>query len=311
MRHVAYPKIPTARQLGSGLSAGGPWIATEKIHGAQLVIASDGTTTRVGKRKAWLAGDEPFFGWQLLRPAFEQAARAALADGAATVRVYGELYGGHYPHPDVPPVPGASAVQTGVWYAPDVRFAVFDVLDHADPGDDGVYRAYAAAARVAAEAGLDVVPLLARGTRASLDTVPVRFPTTVPAGLPAIDGNLAEGVVLRPDAALPPRDRTVVKAKIDEFDEQRFGESLPWDPYTRIPAADLARIAAGLVNGPRVASARSKVGPGELLDEIVLDVLVDLSEAYPAAVAALDADGQAAIEDAVRGTAIVAVCRST
>ncbi|MET7418690.1 RNA ligase family protein [Dactylosporangium sp. NPDC005555] len=315
MRHLAYPKIPTARQLSrpsaGSRAVGGPWIATEKIHGAQLVVAADGAVTRVGKRKAWLGGDEPFFGWQLLRPAFEQAARLALADGAATVRLYGELHGGHYPHPGVPPVPGASAVQTGVWYSPGVRFALFDVLDHQRPDDPGVYRTYAAVAKVAEAAGLDVVPLLARGTRASLDAVPVRFRTLVPSGLPPIDGNLAEGVVLRPDAALAPQERTVVKAKIEEFDEQRFDESLPWDPYTRIPVDDLARIAAGLVNPPRVAGARSKVGAGPLLDEIVLDVMVDLSEAHPAAVAALDDGQQAAIEDVVRRAAIVAVCRST
>jgi Rnl2 family RNA ligase len=315
MRHLAYPKIPTAKQL-SRPGTGGTWIATEKIHGAQVVVACDGGTVRVGKRKAWLDGDEPFFGWQLLRAGFERAARIALDDGAAAVRIYGELYGGHYPHPGVPPVPGASAVQTGVWYAPGVRFALFDVLDHADPDDLGVYRTHAAVARVAGAAGLDVVPVLDRGTRASLDGLPVRFPTRIPQqlGLPPLPDNLAEGLVLRPDAALSPQDRTIVKAKIDEFDEQRFGASLPWDPYTRIPGTDLARIAAGLVNPPRVAGARSKVGQtagASLVDEIVLDVMVDLSEAYPAAVAALDTAGQAAIEDTVREAAIVAVCRST
>jgi Rnl2 family RNA ligase len=309
MRHLAYPKIPTAKQLGSGRSGGGTWVATEKVHGAQLVIASDGGATRVGKRRAWLSGDEPFFGWQLLRGAFEQAVRVALADGAAAVRLYGELHGGHYPHPDVAPAPGAAAVQTGVWYAPDVRFALFDVLDHERPDDAGVYRTYARVAEVAAGAGLDVVPLLGRGTRTVVDVVPVRFQTRVPEthGLPPLDGNLAEGVVLRPDAALPPQDRTVVKVKIDEFDERRFGESRAWDPYTRIPADDLRRIAAGLVNAPRIAGARSKVGAvpvAELLDEVVLDVMVDLSEAYPAAVAALDAGGQAAVEEAVRQAAV-------
>ena len=307
MRHLAYPKIPTAKQLGSGRAGGGTWVATEKVHGAQLVVASDGRRTRIGKRKAWLADDEPFFGWQLLRAGFEQAARAALADGAAAVRIYGELHGGHYPHPDVPPVPGASAVQTGVWYCPDVRFALFDVLDHADPDDPGTYRTYAAVARVAEAAGLDVVPRLGHGTRASLDAVPVRCQTRVPRrrGLPPLDGNLAEGLVLRPDAALAPQDRTVVKVKIEEFDEQRFGESLPWDPYTGLTAEELARIAAAMVNPPRIAGARSKVGtdPAALSDEVVLDVLVDLSEAYPAATAALGPAGQAAIEDAVRRAA--------
>ena len=42
-----------------------------------------------------------------------------------------------------------------------------------------------------------------------------------------------------------------------------------------------------MVGPPRLASARSKVGPGDLRDEVALDVMVDLTEAYPAAVAAL------------------------
>ena len=71
MQHRPFPKIPTTLAPSSG--AGGSWIATEKIHGAQLLLASDGDTVRFGKRKAWLAPDEPFFGWQLLRNELELA----------------------------------------------------------------------------------------------------------------------------------------------------------------------------------------------------------------------------------------------
>ncbi|GAA2338672.1 RNA ligase family protein [Dactylosporangium salmoneum] len=290
MDHLPYPKIPAVL---AGAHAAGPWIATEKVHGAQLVIAHDGAALRVGKRKAWLRDDEPFFGWQLLRPALERTARAALRLGGPVVRLYGELYGGHYPHPDVPAVPGASAVQTGVWYAPDIRFALFDVL----LGDPGVLCPYAEIAGLAAAGGVDVVPLLARGPRREVDAVPVRFATRVPAlhGLPELDGNLAEGVVLRPDARLPLAGRPIVKHKIAEFDETRFGESRPWSPH--VAAADVPALAAALVNPPRVASARSKAGPDDpaaLEDEIVLDVLVDLLDAFPGL------RSRAGLEDLVR-----------
>ncbi|MGC5010179.1 RNA ligase family protein [Streptosporangium sp. DT93] len=310
MRHLAYPKIPAVEQPGR-TAAGGPWVATEKIHGAQMVIACDGRTVSVGKRKAWLRDDEPFFGWQLLRGGFERAARAALAGGGAAVRVYGELYGGHYPHPGVPPVPGAIPVQTGIWYSPEIRFALFDVLRHedaGDPDDPGVFLTYADVASVAGEAGLDVVPLLARGTRSDLDALPVRFPSRVPRalGLPALADNVAEGIVLRPDAPSAPGRRPIVKLKIEEFDERRFGRSRPWDPYAALDLGELIRIARAMVNEPRLASARSKVGPqvsGELLDEVVLDVMVDLSMAFPAAVAALGDEEEAGLQAAVREAA--------
>ena len=60
----------------------GPWLATEKVHGAQLVLEA-GRAVRFGKRKAWLADAEPFFGWQLLRASLTEAAlmiRAAVGE---------------------------------------------------------------------------------------------------------------------------------------------------------------------------------------------------------------------------------------
>ena len=43
------------------------------------------------------------------------------------VLLFGELCGGRYPHPDVPPDPRVEAVQTGVWYSPTVEFYAFDI----------------------------------------------------------------------------------------------------------------------------------------------------------------------------------------
>ncbi|WP_186762741.1 RNA ligase family protein [Lentzea tibetensis] len=305
VQHISYPKIPTAEQFG-GTAVGGPWVATEKVHGAQLVVACDGRDVSVGKRKAWLRGDEPFFGWQLLRRNLEQAAKIALShSGGASVRVFGELYGGRYPHPDVPPASGAAAVQTGIWYSPDVRFALFDVLSHDDADDPGVFQPYAHVAAIADAAGLDVVPLLGRGTRSALDALPQRFPSRVPhvLGLPELPDNLAEGIVLRPDTPCSPEQRPIIKMKIDEFDEQRFDQSRPWDPQVRLPLADLCHIGRAMVNPARLASARSKVGPAdldELLDEVILDVMVDLSEAFPAAVAVLTDEEEAELHDVIR-----------
>ncbi|MEQ1502132.1 MAG: RNA ligase family protein [Myxococcota bacterium] len=303
LEHRPYPKI---HPRFDGPSASGPWCATEKLHGANLVVGVSADQVRIGKRKAWLDDDEPFFGWQLLRATLEAQARA-LHDAVGRpriLRLYGELYGGAYPHPAVAAVPGASLVQTGISYAPDVRFAAFDAL--IEDGDDEVFLSFTELSSVAAAVGVELVPLIARGTRSELERLPVRFTTRVPAslGLPPLEdptGNLAEGLVLRVDARLPPSRRTTVKRKIPEFDEARFEEALPWDPDAALSADDLRVVALRLVNGPRIASARSKVGtdPERVRDEVVLDVLIDVEAAFPRAVGLLSEDEEARLREAL------------
>jgi Rnl2 family RNA ligase len=300
MDHRAYPKIPT-RHDGSKASPGGTWVATEKVHGAQLVVASDGKLVRVGKRKAWLEPAEPFFGWQLLRGDLESAALAVQArwGGEGIVRLFGEIFGGHYPHPDVAPMPGVSAVQTGIWYCPDIRFALFDVLIEKAPDEEGIFLSHEEVEKVARVCGLFTVPVLGRGASSALEQLPVRYATRVPAllGLPSIDGNDAEGLVLKPDARAKPSERFVVKHKIPEFDEAKFDESAPWDSAVALDLDAFETIAARLVNAARVASASSKVGlvPEAVRDEVVLDVLVDLETAFPVAFRRLPPEDEEAL----------------
>src|SRR5689334_22667783 len=135
MRFRTYPKIGSA----AASTAGAAWVATEKVHGANFVIGVEadggGGIVRFGKRKDWLEPDAAFFGWQLIAPELADRVRAlATAVGAAQVVCYGELYGGGYPHPDVAAIAGIAPVQTGIWYAPDVRWIAFDVL--VATGDD-------------------------------------------------------------------------------------------------------------------------------------------------------------------------------
>jgi Rnl2 family RNA ligase len=296
MRFRMFPKIPTHR-AAPPRAVGGPWVALEKLHGAQLVVGSDGDAVHVGKRKAWLAPDEPFFGWQLLAAELTAAARAiARGTGAAQTVLYGELIGGGYPHPDVPPVPGLSPVQTGIWYTPALAWVAFDALVAAgDDDDDGELLSYRELEELAVDAGVRTAPRLLRGTRAELERVEVRFPTRVPAwlGLPPLDGNLAEGVVLRPDSRCAPADRPVIKRKLPEFDDERFQEAESWDPG-RLTEGELLAWAERLVQPARLASARSKVGtePAAIVDEVALDVAIDLGLAFRDAWAQLPADAQ-------------------
>jgi Rnl2 family RNA ligase len=289
MDHRAFPKIPTTLDDAGG---GSRWVATEKIHGAQLVVATDGDVVRLGKRKAWLAPDEPFFGWQLLRHELEAKARAVYAalGRGGELHLYGELFGGGYPHPEVAALPGLSAVQTGIWYAPGVAWAMFDALV-VGQGSAPVFLAHAELEALAERAELLVPPRLGRGTRAELTRLPVRYGSRVPAllGLPELPGNVAEGFVLKPDAELSATARPVVKHKIPEFDDGRFDESHAFDPDVHLPVPELLRLAAAMVGPVRIASARSKVGEAaaQVVEEVILDVWIDLESMLPRRMASL------------------------
>jgi Rnl2 family RNA ligase len=300
VEHRPYPKI-ARRSDGSSAAPAGTWVATEKLHGAQLVVATDGRCERFGKRKAWLAHDDAFFGWQLLRGDLASSVRA-IRDALSrprVVRVYGEIFGGGYPHPDVPAVAGVAPVQTGIWYAPDVRFALFDIIVERDGAAEPEFLDHADVETLGASHGLLVAPLLGRGTRAQLESLPVRFAPRVPSmlGLPPIAGNIAEGFVLKPDARASVADRYVTKWKIPEFDDARFDESAPWNPDAALHLDALSAFATRMVNPARIASARSKVGTAAaaVCEEIALDVLVDLEAAFPGALRALPEGDEASL----------------
>jgi hypothetical protein len=123
----------------------------------------------------------------------------------ALVYVYGELFGGGYPHPDVPPVPGVSPVQTGCWYAPGIELCAFDVAVLFDGARERVYLDQAEAARMCEGAGLMFAQPLFHGIYEDAFAVPLGFETTLPAllGLPSLGPtNKAEGVVLKPAHAI-------------------------------------------------------------------------------------------------------------
>jgi Rnl2 family RNA ligase len=276
------------------------WVATEKIHGAQMVVGASADDVRIGKRKAWLEADEPFFGWQMLRPSLHSLARSAhrALGGTGEIWLYGELFGGHYPHPAVTPVAGLVPVQTGIWYAPDLQFAVFDIVQAVDAAEPS-FLDHDRVQEIASVAGFRTAPVLARGRFADLDCLPVRFSTRVPEllGLPAISANDAEGYVLKPAAGAPISARAAAKRKLAEFDEKKFDESQALDENAHLSRDDLFALASHFINTARIASARSKVGTdlSRVAEEAALDAMIDLRDMFPRRVEAMSPDQERAL----------------
>ena len=303
MAHLdPYPKITQKMEPDSDGEPRG-WVATEKLHGAHFAVVCDSTGVHPAKRRQVLTGDllDGFFGvsriWPRLAVAADRFAtmvRQANAKAATgeepVVTIYGELIGGRYPHPDVATVAGIDPVQTGVWYAPDLHWLVFDARltggDRCDWIADDLLR------QIAAAVGIVCVPGLGHGRLNVLRELPDRFPSGVPRllRLPELDDNLAEGYVLKPagdwnDAA---GDRPVIKVKQPAFAEDaRYLGSQPYRPpmdgAAGVPAWLLLEAATRLTPA-RASAAVSKIGPGsdpktvagEIVDDVVEEIAADI-----------------------------------
>ncbi len=284
-----YPKIP--QRFDDGPVPGGSWVAEEKVHGAHLALVSDGRTARAAGRRGLLDEDrlEAFFGATRLWPVLATAAAAAARAAGPDVILYGELAGGGYPHPQVPPVEGIGPVQTGVWYSPDLVWMAFDGAVATSSGPRWMNRAELA--ELMAGVGLECVPLLSQGHRQKLRGLTVDFPTLVPSalGLPELPGNRAEGYVLKPAGSWDTSERgprPVLKVKHPDFAEDaRYTSARPFVPppggVTGVPPWLLA-AAVERLTPPRADAARSKLGPtadtAELAAEVVADLLADLDD---------------------------------
>lgn len=320
------------------------WVVTEKIHGANFCFVIDERGVRCAKRKAMLERGKSFFGHERvlrrLEPALTalwESARRGCAGGATVsargevsrLMVYGELFGGGYPHEAVAPVVGVQPVQTGVWYSPEVEFCAFDVavLERGDQPQR--YLGFEAAQGLLRGAGVFCVEPLLVGSWQEAQAFPVGFDSTVPAllGLPPLPrgSNQAEGVVMRPVEPVTVETkrglaRPALKKKIPSFaEDKRYHQAQAWEEESggswRDGALDEATAAAmwcwelkARVNEMRVHSAISKQGrpsSGDLgalegLKQMIFeDVFDEVDEAHPGLRASLPAQARSESEAAL------------
>ncbi|MFD8782414.1 RNA ligase family protein [Kitasatospora sp. NPDC059599] len=319
-----YPKIPARGRPGGPGSR--EWTAAEKVHGAHFAVVCEGDSVRPAKRRELLddEGLDGFFGVSRIWPGLAVAAARFAAEvrgawgPAAVVTVYGELAGGHYPHPDVPATAGTGPegtgpVQTGVCYDPGLRWLPFDATVLTP---EGRWWIADRALRTAADAaGLTCVPLLGHGTLNSLQDLPVLFPTRVPAlfGLPELADNHAEGYVLKPagqwqdTGAAGAAARPLVKVKQPAFaEDERYGGARPYLPPPEgaagVPAWLLVQASA-LLTPARAAAAVSKLGPRAGGDAVAAEITHDVTDELAEALGGLDTPALTALRLALEPAA--------
>lgn len=180
------------------------WVVTEKVHGANFSFVLADGEVRYAKRKELLEWSDDFFGYQTMVRKIEahvlrlfNALQQRYTFQKATL--YGELFGGAYPHPEVTPISNVQAIQTGVYYAPSIEFCAFDIA--LENGSDRYYLDYEDALTYFETAGILHAKALHVGTLEEAMNFPTEFSSPVPAhlGLPALPGrNVVEGIVIKP-----------------------------------------------------------------------------------------------------------------
>lgn len=278
------------------------WVVTEKVHGANFSFIYENGNLKFAKRKEYLNWTDDFFGFQLVVSKLEDNILRLFEHLSSEIAgekyiVYGELFGGKYPHPEVDQVPGLHAIQTGVYYTPSIEFCAFDIAIETNGPDSKYYLDYETSVACFNQFGIFHAQPLFIGKFNEAMNFNIRMNSAVPKefNLPELQDNLIEGVVIKPfnqtDNSL--FSRPVIKLKNPEFDEEdKFHEAEKWSfiPDVSSKTEDLSFITDELRNYVtlnRLKSAVSKIGEldmnnplriSEIKAEFLEDVITDFNE---------------------------------
>ena len=283
------------------------YVVQEKVHGANTSFLCVGNEVKFAKRTSVLAEGENFYEYAELLEAYKDRVLSLFSKVKAKfpeithISVFGEMFGGRYPHDDVKVSHKLSLIQKGVCYTPEHEFYGFDIYLFEDENSrflpvDEVNELFEAE-------GFFYAKTLFRGTLAECLKYPNAFESNIAKwlGLPAIEDNICEGVVIRPVVPMYLRNgsRVLIKNKNERFSEKKsaktrnklFAEPVPYSEAlkTLIPEADV------YVTENRLTNVVSHIGEvhfpkdfGKVMGLFSKDVLDDFLKEHGSAYTALD-----------------------
>jgi len=214
-------------------------------------------------------------------------------DGKFILTVYGELCGGMYRHPDVEKVKGAQKIQGRVDYHPDNMWVPFDIIFRNEEIGKSYLCSTEDVEKLCNQVGLPSQILKFAGTLDEClkyqndfidDTGHILW------NLPIVEGNITEGVVIKPIHPLwfNNGERVIFKNKNDKFKERTCKS--PKEPKEIIPMNDLEKkyyeFAREYITENRLMSVFSKVGEvnekafGMILGMFLKDLWKDFDKEY-------------------------------
>ena len=280
--------------------AGTRFVVQEKVHGSNCSFLCDGEDIQFAKRTAIVDEAEGFYQWQELADRYRERifkVHKMLKDripDLTSIIVYGEMFGGAYPHKEVKRIGAMSAIQKGVYYCPGHDFYGFDIYVYT-PGED-FYLDVDTTNQVFQKADIFYAKTLFEGTLDECLAYPNAFPSNIYKhfGLPEIEDNICEGIVIRPKQPLyiPNGSRIIIKSKNARFAEKKGIKHAPKVPKA-VPdeVAELFTLAEAFFTAPRLDNVKSHIGEvsfprdlgrisGLLAKDVLEDFLKEHGEAY-------------------------------
>ena len=283
------------------------WVVQEKVHGANTSFLCDGEEVRFAKRTSVLSGDENFYDFLSLLEAYKPKVLSLFKrirethPAVTAISVFGEMFGGRYAHEGVPAVKGMTLIQKGVNYTPVHEFYGFDI--YLFDGETGCYLSVDEVNSLFKAEGFFYARTLKRGSLAECLKYPNAFQSKISQwlGLPDIDDNICEGVVIRPVTPQYLRNgsRVLIKSKNARFAEKEsvktrnklFTEPVPYSDSLKAMLPELEAY----VTENRLNNVISHIGEvtlpkdfGKIMGMFSKDILEDFMKEHGGAYTALD-----------------------
>jgi Rnl2 family RNA ligase len=269
------------------------YVVQEKAHGANMsFLSTDGIHFTPAKRTDVLSPDEKFYNYQLVYDKYLERLHSLWNDlntdfpEMEQLNVFGELIGGDYAHPDVPKDREAIKVQKGIYYCPSNEFYAFDILV-----DNKIYLTSDKIEYYFMKHKFIYAKTLFRGSLDECLNYPNDFQSGIyqQFGLPKIESNVAEGVVIRPvePCFLSGGGRVMLKNKNEKWAEKAKAKKRPQKEITF--SDDIRQLQDAIqdyVTENRLNNVISKIGEisikdmGNVLGLFAADIIEDFMKEY-------------------------------
>jgi Rnl2 family RNA ligase len=287
------------------------FVVQEKVHGSNICFVTDGHSVNFGKRSGFVEAGEKFYNYEDLLERYTPKVISLFSiinnniPNLKTVTVFGEMFGGRYPHPDVKHDNKTALIQKGVFYCPMHEFYAFDLYVTTD--DIGCYLNVDEANRFYEQGGFFYAKTLFRGTLNECLKYPNDALSVISEwfGLPPIEGNICEGVVIRPvkPTYLNNGCRVLLKNKNERFAEKKAVKKrtpkLFVKPSYSTVLNELLPVVEQYITENRLNNVISKIGEvsfpkdtGKLIGLFSKDILEDFLKEHSGEYAAIEKSEQ-------------------
>lgn len=288
-----------------------PYVVQEKVHGANCCFVTDGKEVYFAKRTGMIETGEKFYDYEELLARYKERVILLFVrvkeiyPNAESVLIYGEMFGGKYPHPDVKNLPQVVCIQKGVFYSPCHEFYGFDIC--VCGADVNRYLSLDEVNNLFEESGFLYAKTLFKGSLEDCLLYPNAFQSHIAEwlGFPPIEGNICEGVVIRPVEPLFLKNgsRLLLKNKNSKFAEKKSIKkrepALFVTPAYSKELLDIQAIVESFITENRLNNTISKIGEvsfpkdtGRLIGLLAKDVLEDFLKEYSETYATLEKSEQ-------------------